>query len=208
MSNCVVVSAKDMLTGEMHTFRSKVLINAAGPWIDTVRRAGNIDRVSIIYPTKGIHLVMPKLSEQALFITSRDGRMFFIVPLGSCTLIGTTDTKYDDDLDDVHADRHDDYLLAESRRVPPAWPSRESILYTYAGIRPLAFSGAKESKISRKHRVIREEYPDGCSPSPAENSTTYRAMAKDVVDAACKTLGIKARALRTRSPGRRFIHGL
>ena len=102
--------------------------------------------------------MLPKLSDQALFVTSRDGRMFFIIPLDAYSLIGTTDTKYPGDLDEVHADQDDvDYLLTESRRILPKMNlTKESILYTYAGIRPLAFSGRSESKISRKHRVIQE----------------------------------------------------
>jgi glycerol-3-phosphate dehydrogenase len=92
----ITVTARDVLADRAHVFRSKVLINASGPWIDSVRRAGNIDSRKIIFPTKGIHLVLPKLSEQALFVTSKDGRMFFIIPLDRWSLIGTTDTKYEE----------------------------------------------------------------------------------------------------------------
>ena len=194
-SHGIVVTAKDTLTGTIATFRSKVLINAAGPWIDTVRQAGNIDGTKIIFPTKGIHLVLPKLSDQALFVTSRDGRMFFIIPWGAYSLIGTTDTKYSGDLDEVHADQDDvDYLLTESKRILPKMNlTKESILYTYAGIRPLAFSGGSESKISRKHRVIREGRNKRIITIAGGKLTTYRNMAKDVVDAACSVLGNRTR---------------
>ncbi len=190
----VVVTAREMPGGTATTFHGKVLINASGPWIDRVRQSGNIDRNRIINPTKGIHLVMPKLSDQALFISSRDGRMFFIVPLGQYSLIGTTDTAYSGDLDDVHADSEDvDYLIRESRRVLPGLNiTREAILYTYAGVRPLAFSGTSESKISRKHRVIREGRTGRIITIAGGKLTTYRNMAKDVVDAACGRLGVKA----------------
>ncbi len=200
--NGVAVSAKDTLTGETHAFRCRALINAAGPWIDAVRKAGNIDHAKIIHPTKGVHLVLPKLSEQALFVTSRDGRMFFIIPLGTSTLIGTTDTSYDGDLDEVHADCNDiDYLLTESRRVLPGLAiTRDSILYTYAGIRPLAFSGADESRISRKHRVIREGRSGRIITIAGGKLTTYRNMAKDAVDAACRTLGRKAECVTDEKP--------
>jgi glycerol-3-phosphate dehydrogenase len=191
----IMVSAKDMLSERTSTFRGKVLLNAAGPWIDAVREAGEVDRHKIIYPTKGVHLVLPRLTDQSLFVTSRDGRMFFIIPLGAYSLIGTTDTKYDGDLDEVHADRNDiDYLLSESRRVLPGLQiSREAILYTYAGIRPLAFSGPGESKISRKHRVIHEGKFGRIITIGGGKLTTYRKMAKDAVDAACWRLGVTAR---------------
>lgn len=201
-SGGVTVSARDMLTGETALFRSRVLINAAGPWIDRVRRSGNIDQRPIIHPTKGIHLVLPKFSDQALFVSSRDGRMFFMIPLGAYSLIGTTDTNYDGDLDDVHADRNDvDYLLAESGRVLPGLNlSRETILYTYAGIRPLAFAGASESKISRKHRVIREGRGGRLITIAGGKLTTYRNMAKDVVNAACRVLGSGSKCITDRTP--------
>ncbi|MDH4162054.1 MAG: glycerol-3-phosphate dehydrogenase/oxidase [Nitrospirota bacterium] len=187
----VVVTARDGLSGTTESFRSKVLVNAGGPWVDQVRKAGGIDRVKIINPTKGIHLVLPKLSEQSLFIASKDGRMFFIIPMDQWSLIGTTDTKYDGDLNEVHADSDDvDYLLTESRRVLPGLNlTRESILYTYAGIRPLAFAGEKESKISRKHRVIAEGRAARIITIAGGKYTTYRNMAEDVVDAACSKLG-------------------
>ena len=201
----VVVTAKDTLTGRTSVFRSKVLINAAGPWIDRVRQAGNLDHQKVIFPTKGIHLVLPKLSNQALFVTSRDGRMFFIIPLGANSLIGTTDTKYNGDLDEVYADQDDvDYLLAESRRILPKMNlTKESVLYSYAGIRPLAFSGRDESKISRKHRVIQEGRNSRIITIAGGKLTTYRNMAKDVVDAACSALGIRTRCStdKTSLPG-------
>ncbi len=198
----VVVTAKETSTGRTTRFRSKALINAAGPWIDKVRQAGNLDHRKIIFPTKGIHLVLPKLSDQALFVTSRDGRMFFIIPFGGNSLIGTTDTKYSGDLDDVHADQDDvDYLLTESRRILPGMNlTKKSIFYSYAGIRPLAFSGRSESKISRKHRVIREGRNNRIITIAGGKLTTYRNMAKDAVDAACSVLGIRTHCSTDKIP--------
>jgi glycerol-3-phosphate dehydrogenase len=198
----IEVSARDTLTGVRKHFRAEVLINAAGPWIDAVRQRGGINDRKIIYPTKGIHLVVPKLTDQALFVTSRDERMFFIIPLGVYSLIGTTDTKYNGDLDDVHADARDvEYLITESRRVLPRLNiSRDAVLYTYAGIRPLAFSGKSESKISRKHRVIKEGRSGRIITIAGGKLTTYRNMAKDAVDAACSVLGNKTRCVTDSKP--------
>ncbi len=195
----VTVTARDMLSGESSRYRSKALIIAAGPWADEVRKAGGIAGKKLIYPTKGIHLVLPRLSDQALFVSSRDNRMFFIIPLAGYSLIGTTDTKYDGDLDDVHADGRDvEYLLAESRRILPGLDlARSTILYTYAGVRPLAFEGEKESKISRKHVVLK----DGMIVTIAGGKlTTYRKMAEDAVDAASKLLGKKTKCITDRTP--------
>lgn len=193
----VVVSARGMRSAETSEFRARVLLNAAGPWVDMVRRSGGIDARTIIHPTKGVHLVLPKLSEQALFVSSRDGRMFFIIPLESYSLIGTTDTKYDGDLDEVHADTPDiDYLLRESRRILPGLLlGQDAILYTYAGVRPLAFSGERESSISRKHLVIKEGMNGRLITIAGGKLTTYRNMAEDAVDAVCKLLGCKKRCI-------------
>jgi glycerol-3-phosphate dehydrogenase len=201
-NNGITVTAKNTLTCETSVFRSRVLINAAGPWIDTVRSAAGIDDTKIIFSTKGIHLVLPKISEQALFVNSREGRMFFIIPLGGYSLIGTTDTKYSGDLDEVHADSDDmDYLLTESRRILPQMNlSKEAILYTYAGIRPLAFSGERESKISRNHRVVKEGISSRILTIAGGKLTTYRKMAKDVVDAACVVLGVKSQCTTDKTP--------
>ncbi|HTG00564.1 MAG TPA: glycerol-3-phosphate dehydrogenase/oxidase [Nitrospirota bacterium] len=198
----VAVSTRDAFSGAQGTYRARVLINAAGPWIDRVRARGGLVSTSVIHPTKGIHLVMPRLSTQALFVTSRDGRMFFIIPLGDYSLIGTTDTNYDGDLDHVHADNADiDYLLNESRRVLPGLGiNRQSIFHTYAGIRPLAFSGPHTSKISRKHRILREGRAGRIITIAGGKLTTYRHMAEDVVNAACRVLGIKTPCTTSRTP--------
>lgn len=192
--NGVVLTARDVFTGEMLTARTKVVVNAAGPWVDTVRRAGGIESAPMIYPTKGIHLILPRLTERALFISSRDGRMFFIIPFGENSLVGTTDTRYGDDLDNVHANREDvNYLLTESRRILPGTSlTKEAIYYTYAGIRPLAFAGRSESKISRKHRVVREGKTGSIITIAGGKYTTYRNMAKDTVDTVCTALGMRS----------------
>ena len=198
----IVVTARDTLSGTAMTCRAKILINAGGPWVDDVRKAGGIDRKKIIYPTKGIHLIMPKFSEQSLFVASKDGRMFFIIPMDKWSLIGTTDTKYAGDLDDVHADAADvDYLLNESRRILPGLNlTKDKILYTYAGVRPLAFAGEQESRISRRHRVIAEGRTGRIITIAGGKYTTYRNMAEDVVDAACSKLGTKAACETDRRP--------
>lgn len=198
----VRVACRDRLTSEARTFRARVLVNAGGPWVDEVRRAGGIDRSKIIHPTKGIHLVLPKLSEQSLFVASKDGRMFFIIPLDRWSLIGTTDTAYDGDLDEVHADSRDvDYLLNESRRVLPGLKvTREAILFTYAGVRPLAFAGERESRISRKHRVVVEGRSGRIFTIAGGKYTTYRNMAEDVVDAVCRKLGTRTACTTATAP--------
>jgi glycerol-3-phosphate dehydrogenase len=189
--SAVLVEAIDQRDASRQSFQGRSVVNAAGPWIDEVRKLGDTSSKDIMHPTKGAHLVVPRLNDQALFVMSRDNRMFFIIPFGASSLIGTTDTRFDGDLDDVHADVPDiDYLIAESSRVMPGLKlNRNMIQYTYAGIRPLAFSGSRESKISRKHRLLSEGAGKRLITIGGGKLTTYRNMAKDAVDAACKVLG-------------------
>ena len=198
----IVVTARDALSGKTYTVRSRVLVNAAGPWIDTIRRAGGIEEKNVIHPTKGIHIILPRLTEQALFVASRDERMFFIIPFGSSSLVGTTDTRYDADLDDVHANMEDvNYLLNESRRILPGTTmTKQAIHYTYAGIRPLAFKGRSESRISRKHRVLREGRTGRIITIAGGKYTTYRNMAEDAVDAVCKVLKLQPKCITGTEP--------
>ena len=94
------VTAKDELTGRTYKVRTRTVINASGPWADEV----NAKLIGPTKPglrrTKGIHLLIPKLSEHAIvMLAESDGRLFFAVPWREFTYIGTTDTDFDGDLD-------------------------------------------------------------------------------------------------------------
>ena len=92
-----------------------------------------------ISPTKGVHLVVPRLTHQhaIAFQARRDGRILFVLPWGEYSLIGTTDTDYDGNPSQVHADRDDvEYLLSEVRTLFPEAPLSESdVVSTIAGVR-------------------------------------------------------------------------
>src|SRR5206468_7303012 len=101
-----------------------------------------------------IHCLLPRLTDRAIYQSTSDDRMIFIIPWREFSLVGTTDTDFDGDLDRVQATRDEvDYLLGEARKaLPDPRVRREEVLYTYAGVRPLSYEeGTSAPKRSEEH---------------------------------------------------------
>jgi glycerol-3-phosphate dehydrogenase len=209
--NVVGVEFEDALSGERHTAQAPVTVNVAGPWVDEVLRTR--DRYGdseerMIGGTKGSHLIVdpfPGAPETALYVESRkDGRPYFIVPWNGRYLIGTTDTRYEDDLDYVVADDEEiDYLLAETNHViPEANLTWDDILFTYSGIRPLPHEPeGEEGGITRRHIVHghseKEPKIGGLISIIGGKLTTYPTLSRETVDEVYKRLHHKAPKSRT-----------
>jgi glycerol-3-phosphate dehydrogenase len=189
----VAVKARDLLSGRVVTLRSKVVVNATGPWVDLIReRAGINDRgAHIVRRTKGIHCLLPRLTDRAIYHSTSDDRMIFVIPWRDFSLVGATDTDFDGDLDRLAATRDEvTYLLAEAAKaVPDARLSPEQVAYTYAGVRPLSWEeGKRASDVSRAHRVVAEA--EGTLVSiTGTKLTCYRSLAADLGDQVMRTLG-------------------
>jgi len=114
--------------------------------VDAVRAAAGVAERGprILRRTKGIHCVLPRVTERAIYQSTSDDRMIFIIPWREFSLVGTTDTDFDGDLDRLHATRDEvDYLLGEARKsLPDPRVCREEVVYTYAGVRPLSYEEA------------------------------------------------------------------
>src|SRR5918997_1908068 len=155
----IAVEITDILGGGTHTARAPVTVNVAGPWVDEVLGEGGGTRM--IGGTKGSHLVVDPFpgapENEALYVEARkDGRPYFIVPWNGRYLIGTTDLRYEGNLDHVVADEEEiEYLIDETNHViPEANLTRESVLFTYSGIRPLPFQPeGTEGSVTRSHIV-------------------------------------------------------
>ena len=135
------VEFTDVLGGGTYQARAPVTVNVAGPWVDEV--LGDVSEGRMIGGTKGSHLIVDPFpgapKNEALYVEARrDGRPYFIVPWNGRYLIGTTDIRYDGDLDRVVADEEEiEYLIEETNYViPEANLTRESVLFTYSGIGP------------------------------------------------------------------------
>jgi glycerol-3-phosphate dehydrogenase len=200
------VEFTDVLGGGRHTARAPVVVNVAGPWVDEVLEGLERPSPRMIGGTKGSHLVVeafPGAPSEAIYVRASDGRPYFIVPWNGMYLIGTTDIRYDEDLDVVVAsDEEIDYLIEETNRVIPASNlSRESVLYTYAGVRPLPYQEERATgSITRSH-IIHDYEPElhGLISIVGGKITTYRNLAEETVDAVYGKLGLQDPGCRTRT---------
>ncbi len=180
---------RDAYGGESAQIDAKVVINAAGPWVDGVLAGSDAERHDpLIGGTKGSHLVVdwPGGPTHPIFASAKsDGRPFFILPWYRYTLVGTTDLRWDGDPATAQCTSEElRYLLDEATRLFPSTPlRRDDVLYTYCGVRPLPFmpSGTPESKIPRSHFIIDQAKrggPNGLLSIVGGKLTTYRALAR------------------------------
>ena len=181
------IEVRDALGGAVVRVSARVVVNAAGPWVDGVRRLAGVDQGHrILRTTKGIHLLLPRITDHAVYIAAkRDERMFFVIPWRQFSLVGTTDTDFEGDLDRLSATRQEvEYLIQETRRVFPTARVRvEEIAYTYAGVRPLTFEeGKSASAVSREHKAIPEGETGTFLSITGTKLTCYRSLAEEAVD--------------------------
>ena len=170
---------RDHVTGEESEVLAHRVVRAAGPWTDP----------SYLVRSKGVHLVLPAFPGQdGLLLThSKDNRVFFCVPWLGRTVVGTTETPFDGSLDSLRVEGEDAaYLLDEIRRVLPGLAAQgRHILGSFAGVRPLAratgwFRSSSPGAVSRVHRIVEDS--SGVVTVFGGKYTTYRAVAKEVVD--------------------------
>lgn len=174
--------------------KTRNLINAAGPWVDELLNAAVLGSPRLIGGTKGSHIIVapfPGAPSIALYVEARaDRRPFFIIPWNGNYLIGTTDLRFEGDLDHVKIDDQEiEYLLRESNRVfPTADLDRSKIVYTYSGVRPLPFSDKEEKSITRRHFIRQHPRVENLFSIIGGKLTTYRSLAEEAVDLICTRL--------------------
>ena len=191
----VVKGAVESITYQDHAGNSasvsvKAIVNAAGPWVDRVLDVAPTPTKRLIGGTKGSHIIVGKFDgapHDAFYVeAAADGRPFFIIPWNDQYLIGTTDIRYDEDLDHIRAsDAEVDYLLAETNRVfARAELTRADIHYAYAGVRPLPYKEeGPESAITRRHIIkSNKDIARGLLSIIGGKLTTYRSLAEQAVD--------------------------
>jgi glycerol-3-phosphate dehydrogenase len=144
-------------SGGTREIGARTLVNAAGPWVQTV--ADSIDANGrstreALRLVKGSHIVVPRIkgAEDAYLCQSPDGRVVFAIPYEErFTLIGTTDIPFSDDPAAVTISREEeDYLLALVRRFFHGVPAREDIVWTFAGVRPLYDDAAADASAATR----------------------------------------------------------
>ena len=212
----VVALACRRRDGAVEEIAVRAVINAAGPWVDKVLETAPARSRRHIGGTKGSHIIVGRFDgapADAFYVeAAADGRPIFIIPWNGLYLIGTTDIRYDGDLDDVRASEAEvDYLLAETNRVfPGAALGREHIHYAYAGVRPLpSRDKGPESAITRRHVIsVDHDVAEGLVSIVGGKLTTYRHLAEEAVDTLQKVLRRDLPGCSTRGlplPGARGI---
>src|SRR5215217_439101 len=185
--------------GGTDTVRAKMLVNAAGPWVDQVINGvmgkNGAHNVRLV---QGSHVVVKKLfdHDRCYFFQNSDGRIFFAIPYeGDFTLIGTTDRDYTGDPKDVKiTEEETDYLLSAASEYFLKPVTRDQIAWTYSGVRPLFDDGASEAQEARRDYVLKVE---GDKTSGAAINvfggklTTSRRLAESVLEKIEEVLGKK-----------------
>jgi len=180
-----LVLASDLESGADLAIRTRTVIDATGVWSAEPDHPFGGSSMRIL-PSRGAHLVVPRarIPSTAGMAVRVPGKIVFLVPWPDHWLIGTTDAPYDGAPDRPNADAWEiDRLLATVNETIGGDLTRDDVVGTYAGLRPLlAPSGGSTVKASREHRVTIDA--DGVVRIGGGKYTTYRVMARDVVDAA------------------------
>lgn len=175
-----------------------VIINTSGPWVDEVCNEGTqnsqlapIGKDRKIGGTKGSHIIVdafPGAPGEAFYVEAlTDNRPFFILPFLGQYLIGTTDLRFQGDLDRVKADNEEiDYLLTETNKVfPAAQLTRESVKFTYSGVRPLPYTESKKPGAVSRNHILNDHSKDGVTNMVSligGKLTTHRRVGEEMVD--------------------------
>lgn len=194
------VDVVDRLDGSSYSIRARHVVNATGVWADRVLGLAEPGRQPTLQPSKGVHVVVPRdrlpLERASVLLPSKQGdaRAMFAIPWGPQTILGTTDTVYDGPLDGLGLDEQDlEYVLGAGNAVFAADLVPDDVVGAWAGVRPLlkAERGSSPSDLSRRHAL--SEGAGGLITITGGKLTTYRRMARDVVDLVVERDGRRAR---------------
>jgi len=178
---------RDLETGNTFPVRAKRVISSTGVWTEQSQALAGAKGGLRVLASKGIHIVVPRdrISGNAGLILQTKTSVLFVIPWSRYWVIGTTDTPWTEDLVNPTANAKDiDYVLNEANSVLENPLSRDDIVGTWAGLRPLlqpgTMAGTASAKVSREHTVASPV--EGLTVIAGGKFTTYRVMAKDAVD--------------------------
>ncbi|GLB61114.1 glycerol-3-phosphate dehydrogenase/oxidase [Cytobacillus sp. NCCP-133] len=180
------VEAEDQLSGKLYEIKAKKVVNAAGPWVDTIREKDGSKKGKTLRLTKGVHLVIDQSKfplKQAVYFDTPDKRMVFAIPRDGKTYVGTTDTFFDSNPVNPKMTESDRaYIInAINFMFPSVNISEDDIESSWAGVRPLIWEEGKDpSEISRKDEIWESE--TGLLTIAGGKLTGYRKMAETIVD--------------------------
>ncbi|MEP9404704.1 FAD-dependent oxidoreductase [Peribacillus frigoritolerans] len=180
------VQVADLLSGDAYEIYADKVINAAGPWVDSIREKDQSKQGKTLKLSKGVHVVIDQSRfplKQALYFDTPDGRMIFAIPRAGKAYVGTTDTFYDGDPAVPTVTSEDRAYLLKSIHYmfPEVNITDDDIESSWAGVRPLILEEGKDpSEISRKDEIW--ESDSGLITIAGGKLTGYRKMAKTTVD--------------------------
>ncbi|KAG6940014.1 glycerol-3-phosphate dehydrogenase 2 [Chelydra serpentina] len=207
---------RDVLTGQEFDVKAKCVINATGPFTDSVRKMDDQEVSNICQPSAGVHIVMPGYYSPdnmgLLDPATSDGRVIFFLPWEKMTIAGTTDTPTEVTPHPIPTEEDINFILTEVRNYLSCDVEvrRGDVLAAWSGIRPLVTdpSSKDTQSISRNHVVAVSD--SGLVTIAGGKWTTYRSMAQDTIDAAiqahnlkagpCKTVGLLLQGAKDWSP--------
>jgi len=183
------LTLRDAETGDMTTASARVVVNAAGPWVEDVLRArlrrGSRSHVRLV---KGSHIVVPRLFEhdRAYIFQNGDGRIVFAIPYeGDFTLIGTTDVEFSGDPAAADIEKSEVAYLCRAVSTYFRRPvSEDDVIWHYAGVRPLYDDGDAAKDVTRDF-VLELDAPGDAAPVLSifgGKITTYRRLAEAALD--------------------------
>jgi glycerol-3-phosphate dehydrogenase len=178
---------RDRLGGRTFELRARVFVNAAGPWVDEVRRLDDPAVQPCVRLTKGVHAVLPRTAlpvSDWMALSDTEARIVFVMPHERYVVVGTTDTDYHADAGAVAADEADlSYLLGVLRESLPGMKlTREDIASSFAGLRALVLDGESSrapSAVSREEVIL--ESGSGLLTVAGGKLTTHREIAERLV---------------------------
>ncbi len=198
------IQCEDRIGGRKVTVRGRHFISTVGPWTDIVANQLMPSWKKILRPSKGVHLTFArdrlKLNQAVVMAADKEKRIVFGIPRHEMCILGTTDTDFSGDPENVCATAEDvSYLLRIAEEYfPGAQLGPEDIISSYAGVRPLVDDGAaSESKTSREHLIYTD--PRNITFVAGGKYTTYRRMAEQTVKAALETFSLEDRVKFGRS---------
>ncbi|XP_063858354.1 glycerol-3-phosphate dehydrogenase, mitochondrial-like isoform X3 [Scylla paramamosain] len=187
---------RDEVTGKEITVKAKCIVNATGPFTDSVRKMDNQVSKEICAPSLGVHITLPDYysPEQMGLLdpNTSDGRVIFFLPWEGRTIAGTTDTPCDVSHSPAPTEDDIQFILREVRNYlnPDVEVRRGDVLSAWAGIRPLVQDPNKTDtqSIARNHIVHVSE--NGLVTIAGGKWTTYRSMASEAIDTAIKACNL------------------
>ncbi|AZO68246.1 MULTISPECIES: glycerol-3-phosphate dehydrogenase [unclassified Mesorhizobium] len=202
------VRLENTQTGDTEEVKARLLVNAAGPWVDQVLSATvGLNDVHNVRLVQGSHIVIAKKFDdpRAYFFQNKDGRIIFAIPYEEeFTLIGTTDQDYPGDPHGVKiSDAEIDYLCAAASEYFAKPVKRSDIVWTYSAVRPLYDDGASKAQEATRDYVLKADGGEGTAPivnTFGGKITTYRRLSESMLEKIEGFLGKRGKPWTANAP--------